>query len=89
LFHVVTDSIKHSPDLLINALAQNNANSGRTNGIKPRYLGALTIEKDSPNEFLRERIVPWSIQRDLVLFLDFEARVSELLREVTVIRQEE
>ena len=60
-FHFVTDRIKHAPDLLINSLAQDNANSRRTDGMKPRNLRALTIEKDSAHKFLRMRTVPWSI----------------------------
>lgn len=57
--------------------------------MEPRNLRALTIEKNSAQKFLRERAVPLSIQRDLVLFIDFKPWVSELLREITVVRQKE
>src|SRR5437763_15870812 len=85
-FHFVTDRIKHAPDLLINSLAQNNAHSGRTDRMELCNLGAPTIQENSAQKFLRERAVPLPIERHLVFFFDFEARMGELLRKVAVVR---
>jgi len=55
----------------------------------PRHLSALTIQENSAQEFLCLRAFPLSIQRDLVLLLDLEARMSQVLREVAVIRYQQ
>jgi hypothetical protein len=54
--------------------------------METRNLCALAIEKNSAQEFLPDRIVPLSIQCDFVFFLDFEAWVSELLRQIAIVR---
>jgi len=54
-----------------------------------RHLSALTIQENSAQEFLCVRAFPLSIQRDLVLLLDLEARMSQVLREVAVIAAED
>src|SRR5207244_821332 len=54
-----------------------------------RHLSALTAQKNSVQKFLCKRAVPLSIQRDFVFFFELEARMSEFLREIAVVRQDQ
>src|ERR1043166_7289089 len=57
--------------------------------MKSRDLRALTIQKNSAQQFLRVLGIPLSIQRDFVFLLDLESRMSQSLREIAVVREQE
>jgi ppGpp synthetase/RelA/SpoT-type nucleotidyltranferase len=51
-FHFVTDRIKHPPNLLINSLPKDHAQSRRSFAMNLRHLRALTIQENSAQKFL-------------------------------------
>src|SRR5437867_369890 len=59
--HVVSDRIQHSANLPIKSLSQDNAQSRLSNWMKPRDLGALTIQKNAAQKLWRVGAVPLSI----------------------------
>ena len=87
--HFVSDRIQHSANLPIKSLSQDNAQSRLSNWMKPRDLGALTIQKNPAQKLLRVRAVPLSIQGDFVFLLELESWMSQSLREIAVVRQQE
>lgn len=87
--HFVTQLVKHPANLPIDSLLKDDAHDRRLERIDPFELGEFAIEHYPAKEFRGERWVPRSIQRDLIFLFDFVARVSEALREITVVRQDE
>jgi hypothetical protein len=53
--------------------------------MKTRDFGSLTVEKNSAQQFRRERWIPRPIQRDLIFLVDFVTRMSKPLREFTIV----
>ena len=53
--------------------------------MKTRDFGSLAIEKNSPQQFRRERLVPRPIQRHLVFLIGLITRMGKPLREFAVI----
>jgi len=53
--------------------------------MKSRDSGSLAIQKNSPQQFRSECWVPRPIQRHLIFFVGFIARVSKRQREVAII----
>ena len=45
-FHLIPKFLKHAANLTINALAQDNAQTCRRDGMQTRNLGALAFEKN-------------------------------------------
>src|SRR5436190_2701488 len=86
IFDPTTDGFEHAPNLTVNSLAQHNAQANRRNGVKSRNRGSLTVEKNSAQQFRRERGVPRPIQCHLVFLFDFVTWVGEMLGKVAVIR---
>src|SRR4051812_18334347 len=83
--HLVTDFVKHSANLAVDSLSENDAEmSGfdRTQNIDSR---SLTVEHDPFQKFWCERGVPRPIERYLVFLLDLVARMGEPLGEVAVV----
>src|SRR5215472_8929322 len=88
VFHVVSDRFEHAANLAINSLPQHNAQTHRRHRVESRNRCWLTIEKNSVQQFRRERVVPRSIQRHLVFLLDFVPWMGETLGKLAVICEE-
>jgi hypothetical protein len=52
-FYVIADVVKHSPNLAIDSLAQNDADTRRAKLVQTQDFCALAIEKNSTQEFRR------------------------------------
>ena len=87
-FHFIADLVKHPANLAIQTLLQDNAHPGRSDRLQAREPGAFAIEKNTVEQFLSAFRIPASIERDLVFFLHFVARMGELLGEIAIARQE-
>ena len=57
-FHFITDLLKHPANLTINALAQDNAQTRRRDGMQTRNLGALAVENNFAQQFWRKSAIP-------------------------------
>jgi hypothetical protein len=55
--------------------------------MKSHDFGSLAIEKNSPQQFWRERWVPRPIQRHLIFLVGFIPRMGEALREFAITRE--
>ena len=88
-FYFVTDLLKHAANLTINALAQNDAQTRRRDGMQTRNLGALAVEKNSAQQFRSERRIPLSIQHYFIFFVDLVTRMSEALCQLAIVGQNE
>ena len=89
MLHFVADAVKHPPDLLIEPLTQDDAQSSRTNRMETRNARPLAVENYSAQKLWRERSIPNPPQSDFVLFFHFVTRMSEALGEVAIICQEQ
>jgi hypothetical protein len=88
-FGAISDGFKHAPNLSIYSLPQGNAKTLRRERVKPRNFRALAIKKNSTQELWSEGRIPGSIQRNRVLLINFKARMGELLRQFTIVRQKQ
>ena len=88
MFDAITNSFKHAANLPIYSLVQHNAQTRGRNGVKPRDLCSVAVEKNSAQQFWREGWVPQVIQRHFVFFIDLESRVSKSLRELAIVRKQ-
>ena len=57
--------------------------------MEPPNLRPLTVEKNSSQQFRRERGLPWSIQSDFVFLVDLVARMGESQRQFAIVRENE
>jgi hypothetical protein len=89
MFYLITDSFEHPPDLPIQALAQNDAQTGRANVAQILEPGALTIEGNPFEQLDLECWIPRPIECDLVFLLHFVTRMRQPLGEIPVVGQEE
>jgi hypothetical protein len=89
MFDPVSGGVKHTPNLPIYSLPQNNTKTRRREGTKPRNFRALAIKNNSAQQLWSKRRIPWSIQRNLVFLVDLETGVSEPLRQFTVVGQKQ
>src|SRR5437868_7000801 len=79
IFDAVSNGLEHAPNLPIYSLTQSNAKTRGRHGAKPRNFRALTIKKNPTLHLWRERRIPRSIQRDLILLVDLETGMGEAL----------
>ena len=86
IFDPITDGFEHATNLTVNSLAQHNAQANGRKGLKSRNRGSLAVEKNSAQQFRRERGVPRPIQCHLVFLFDLISRVAEALGELAIIR---
>src|SRR2546423_2329488 len=86
IFDPITDGFEHTTDLTVNSLAQHNPQANGRKGVKSRNRRSLTVDKNSAQQFRRERGVPRPIQCHLVFLFDLVARVTEALGELAIIR---
>jgi hypothetical protein len=85
MFDAVANGFKHTTNLPIYSLLQHNAQTRGREGMKSRDFGSLAIEKNSPPQFRRERLVPRPIQRHLIFLVGLITRMGKALREFAVI----
>ena len=88
-FHFITDLLKHAANLAINALAQNNAQTCRRDGMQTRDLGALTVERHPAQQFRCKRRIPLPIERYFIFLVDFVTRMSEAMPELAIVCENE
>jgi len=88
MFDAITNSFKHAANLPIYSLVQHNPQTRGRNGVKPRDLCSVAVEKNSAQQFWREGWVPRVIQRHFIFFIDLESRVSKSLRELAIVRKQ-
>src|SRR5215471_1565398 len=79
MFDVISDGSKHPANLTLDSLQQYNAQKRRRHRVQSRNSGSLTFEKNSAQQFGRERSVPRPIQCHFVLLLDFVTWMGEAL----------
>lgn len=88
MLHPVSDASKHAANLPLDSLQQYNAQKRRRHGVQSRNSGSLTVEKNSAQQFRRERGVPRPIQCHFVFLLDFVTWMGEALGKLAVICEE-
>src|SRR5437867_10927299 len=88
-FHFEPERVEHSTDLAVDALTQNDAQPRGRKRMEPLNPRALTVEKNSARQLLRERWVPRPIERDFVFLVDLVTRVCEPLGEGAVVGEKE
>jgi hypothetical protein len=88
IFDAIIDGFKHSANLAIDSLSQDNAQPDGGHGVKSRDPCSLAVEKNPAQQFRRESRIPWPIQCDLVFLLDFVAWMGKPLREIAIICEE-
>jgi hypothetical protein len=76
MFDAVANGFKHTTNLPIYSLSKNDAQFRGRDRAELRDSRSLSVEKNSPPQFRRERWVPRPIQRHLIFLVDFIARVS-------------
>jgi hypothetical protein len=85
MFDAVSNGFKHPANLPIYSLSQHNAQTRRRYGMKSRNFRPLAIEKNSAQQFRRERWIPRPIHRHLIFLLDLVTWVGKPLRQVAII----
>ena len=68
---------------------QDDPELGRADGADHRELCAFAIEEDAAAQFLGVLRMPEPVERHLVFFLHFVARMGEVLCEIAVARHQE
>ena len=89
LFNLVSQLVKHTTDLPVDSLTQNHPHARHPDRLHFFHSRALSVEHYPGQQFRRERWIPRAIERHFVFFFDFVARVSQTLREVAVVREDE
>jgi hypothetical protein len=88
MFHAITNGFKHTANLTIDPLPQDDAQAEGRHGVESRNLCSLTVEKDSAQQFRRERGVPRPIHRHFIFLLDFVTWMGEPLCKLAFICEE-
>jgi hypothetical protein len=83
-FDAITNGFKHTANLAIDSLSQDNAQAKGRHRVESRNLCSLTIKKNSTQQFRPEFGVPRAIQCHFVFFLNFVTWMSEALREISI-----
>src|SRR6476659_4362230 len=83
--HVVTNLVKHPADLAVDTLPQDHMKTSWFNRLNLVHPGSLAIECHPPQQLWSERRIPRPIERDLVFLLDLVTRMSEALRQIAVV----
>jgi len=85
IFDAVSNGFKHTANLAIYSLSQNDAQTHRRDGVKSRNFRPLAIEKNSAQQFRRQGCIPRPIQCHLIFLLDFVTWMGKSLRQVAII----
>src|SRR6476619_7908386 len=85
LFDAITNGFKHTADLAIDSLSQDNAQANGRHGVESRNLCSLTIKKNSTQQFRREFGIPRAIQCHFVFLFNFVTWMRQALCEISVI----
>lgn len=88
LFDLVAKLIKHPANLPVNSLAQNNSHARHSDRLHLLHSRALPIKHDAADQFRRERVVPWPIERQLIFLFHFVTRMRQALRKIAIVRQD-
>jgi len=71
IFHSITNGFKHTTNLAIDSLSQDNAQANGGHGVESRNPCSLTVEKNSAQQFRRKFGVPRAIQCHFIFLLNF------------------
>ena len=88
-FHFVTEGLEHPPNLAIDALAQDHAQMCSADGAQSCNGRAFSVERDAFEQLDLEGRIPRFVENDIVFFFNLVARMSQLLRKVAVVREDE
>src|SRR5260370_23485338 len=87
--HFVTDCIKHSADLAVDSLPQDNSQARRLDQMYGIDSRTLAVKHHALMQFRCERRVPRAIEHHFVFLLDLVTRMGETLRQVAVVCEQE
>ena len=88
-FYVVADVVKHSADLAIDSLTQNDAYTRGSKLVQSQNFRALAIKENSAQKFRRQRRIPQTIEHDFIFFFDLMSRMNEALGKVAVVSEKD
>src|SRR5689334_18833185 len=71
IFDAITNGFKHTANLAIDSLSQNNAQADGRHRVESRDLCSLTIEKNSAQQFRRKFGVPRAVQCHFIFLFNF------------------
>jgi hypothetical protein len=83
-FDAIADGFKHTANLSIDSLSQYNSEADWRYGVQSRHLCSFAVEKDSAQQFRRERGVPRTIQSHFVFLLNLVTRMRQALCEISI-----
>jgi hypothetical protein len=86
---VKSKAIQHSADLPIDPLLENNAQTRWRNLLNAFGAGAFSIQDHAAKEPLRKIQIGRAIEYHFIFLFDFETRMCQTLRELSVIREEQ
>src|ERR1041385_1214225 len=89
IFDTITNGFKHTANLTIDSLPQDDAQADGRDGVESHNPCSLTLEEDSAQQFRPEFRVPWPVQRYLIFLLDLVTRMRKPLCEIAVICEEQ
>lgn len=87
MLYPITDSLEHSANLSIDALAKHHPQPGGGQATQISDPSAFSIEHDAAHQSGREGAIPWRVQRDFILLVDLEPGMSEMLCQIAVVSQ--
>jgi hypothetical protein len=89
LSYFVSQLVKHAPDLPVDSLSQNNPHARHPDRLHFLHSCAFSVEHHAGQQLRRERWFPGTIERHFVFLFDFVAGMSQALREIAVVGQDE
>ena len=88
-FDLVSQLGKHTTNLPVDSLMQDDAHARSPNRLHFLHPGVLSVEHHSGQQFRHERRIPWAIECHFVFLLNFGARMHQPMREIAIVRQDE
>ena len=85
MLYVIAECFKHSANLPVDSLPQDNVQSDRRRGVETFDSGASPVEKNSLHQLRSQRPIPRLIQSDFIFLVDLVTRMSEPLGQVAVV----
>jgi hypothetical protein len=85
MLHVISNGFEHPANLAIDSLSQDNAQADGRHRVESRNPCSLAVEKNSAQQFRRERGIPRPIHRHLVFLVDFVTWMGEPLGKLALI----
>ena len=87
-FDLVSQPGKHTTDLAVDSLTQDDAQARRSDRLHFFHSRGLSVEHHAGQQFRHEFRVPRVIECHFVFLLNFVARMRQMLREIAVVRQD-